>query len=63
MAQRLHALACQVACAAVFARIDMPIGQRPELQRLRQIGRISEIAAVLQSIVFPDGNGMGQFTR
>ncbi|WP_121324749.1 hypothetical protein [Paraburkholderia sp. RAU2J] len=63
MAQQLHALACQVACAAFFARIDMPLGQQPESQQLRQIGRIGEIAAVLQPIVFPDGSGMGQLTR
>ena len=54
------------ACYAKFAgstnqaRIDIALGQQPEPQQLRQIGRIGEISAVFKSIVFPDGSGMGQ---
>ena len=52
IAHQLNALACQVACAAIFVRI-IALGQQPESQQLRRIGCIGGISAVFKSALDP----------
>jgi hypothetical protein len=54
VAHQLHALARQVSCPTLLARIDVTFGQQSQPQQVRQIRRIREVPAVLEPLVLLD---------